>query len=69
MVKEEMINNAAVLVLGGAETSASTLSATTYLLLKNPETMKKLVQEVRSTFKSSDDIGEAKLQCKLAGRD
>ncbi|KAF2162336.1 hypothetical protein M409DRAFT_27340 [Zasmidium cellare ATCC 36951] len=56
MVKEEMVNNAAVLVLGGAETSASTLSATTYLLLKNPEVMKKLVEETRSTFKSSDDI-------------
>ena len=58
MVKEEMINNAAVLVLGGAETSASTLSAATYLLLQNPESMKKLVKEVRSTFKSSADIGE-----------
>ncbi|KAF7186799.1 Versicolorin B desaturase [Pseudocercospora fuligena] len=56
MTQAEMVNNASVLVLGGAETSATTLSGTTYLLLKHPDKMKKAVQEVRSAFKSSDEI-------------
>ena len=57
MSVDEMVNNTSVLVLGGAETSATTLSGTTYLLLKNPSVMKKLQQEIRSSFKSSEEIG------------
>lgn len=60
MSLDEMVNNTSVLVLGGAETSATTLSGTTYLLLKNPSVMKKLQQEIRSSFKSSDEIGMSK---------
>lgn len=57
MSVDEMVNNTSVLVLGGAETSATTLSGTTYLLLKNPFVMKTLQQEIRSSFKSSEEIG------------
>ena len=56
MTKDEMLNNAAILVLGGSETSATTLSGATYLLLKTPRVMKKLVNEIRSTFNSADEI-------------
>ncbi|KAK4955890.1 hypothetical protein LTR10_006829 [Elasticomyces elasticus] len=56
MSEGEMLNNATVLILGGSETSATTLSGATYLLLTNPEKMTRLVNEIRSEFKSSDDI-------------
>ncbi|EME48394.1 hypothetical protein DOTSEDRAFT_84037 [Dothistroma septosporum NZE10] len=56
MTQDEMVNNAAVLILGGAETSATTLSGTTYLLLTHPKVYKKLVHEIRSTFISSSEI-------------
>lgn len=59
MSLDEMVNNTSVLILGGAETSATTLSGTTYLLLKNPSVMGRLQQEIRSTFKSSDEIGKS----------
>ena len=56
MSQGEMLNNAAVLVLGGSETSATTLSGATYLLLKHPEVMKKLVHEIRTTFASDAEM-------------
>lgn len=56
MTKAEMVSNASVLVLGGSETTATLLSGTTYLLLKNPEVLKKLNEEVRSAFKDEDEI-------------
>jgi len=52
----EMASNASVMILGGSETTATLLSGTTYLLLKHPEVMKKLRDEVRSTFKHDDEI-------------
>ncbi|USW48351.1 Putative cytochrome P450 [Septoria linicola] len=52
----EMTNNAGVLVLGGAETSATTLRAATYLLLKHPDVMERLLEENRTTFKTDDEI-------------
>ncbi|KAI8965007.1 putative cytochrome P450 [Daldinia sp. FL1419] len=48
--------NAFILVLAGSETTATTLSGATALLLSHPETLEKLQQEVRSSFKSADEI-------------
>ncbi|RSM03265.1 hypothetical protein CDV31_010541 [Fusarium ambrosium] len=48
--------NASVLIVAGSETLATALSGITYLLLKNPETLRKLVKEVRSNFNSEDEI-------------
>lgn len=48
--------NAGLLVVAGAETTATLLSGITYLLLKNPEALSRLAEEVRSTFKSEDEI-------------
>jgi len=42
--------------LAGSETTATTLSGATYLLLSHPEVLKKLQHEVRSTFHSVDEI-------------
>ncbi|CAO2658512.1 Nn.00g062350.m01.CDS01 [Neocucurbitaria sp. VM-36] len=56
MSREEMTRNADLLVLGGSETTATLLAGTTYLLLKNPRVMKKVVDEVRTTFKAKEEI-------------
>jgi averantin hydroxylase len=53
---EEMKANASNLVLAGSETTATLLSGCVYQLLKNPEWMRKVTQEIRSSFKSKDDI-------------
>ncbi|KAL7937577.1 cytochrome P450 [Trichoderma chlorosporum] len=53
---DELCANASILILGGSETTASALAATTYFLALNPEPLKKLYNEVRSTFKSEDEI-------------
>lgn len=53
----ERVNmDASVLVVAGAETTATTLSAVTYLLLTNPDQMSKLLAEVRGTFKNENEI-------------
>ncbi|KAI0525454.1 cytochrome P450 [Xylaria bambusicola] len=51
-----MSMNASLLILAGSETTATLLSGATYLLTTNPNVLKKLEQEVRSTFKSDDEI-------------
>ncbi|KAK6386250.1 Sir2 histone deacetylase Hst2 [Exophiala oligosperma] len=47
---------AAIFMIGGTETTATSLSGTTYYLLRNPEWMEKLKTELRSRFKSLEDI-------------
>jgi averantin hydroxylase len=53
---DELVSNGGLLVIAGSETTASLLSGTIYHLCKNPSTLKKAVTEVRSTFKSADEI-------------
>lgn len=53
---EKLSSNAFILVLAGSETTATTLSGATYLVLSNPDVLQKLVQEVRGSFKSADEI-------------
>lgn len=50
-------SNASLFMVAGTETTATLLSGVTFHLLKNPETLKQLVDEVRSTFISADDMG------------
>ncbi|KAI8632604.1 trichothecene C-15 hydroxylase [Xylariaceae sp. FL1651] len=52
----EIVSNAGILVGAGAVNNASLLCGVTYYLLMNPETLKKLTAEVRSHFKSQEDI-------------
>lgn len=44
----EMHSNASIFMVAGTETTATLLSGLTYLLLKNPDKMKKVVAEVRA---------------------
>lgn len=52
----EMITNGSTLIIAGSETTATLLAGVTYLLLKNPQVMRKLQEEVRGTFQSDDQI-------------
>lgn len=52
----EMDSNAVTFLLAGSETTATTLSGVTFLLLKNPAVYARLVKEIRTTFTSSSDI-------------
>ncbi|OBR09484.1 Isotrichodermin C-15 hydroxylase [Colletotrichum higginsianum IMI 349063] len=53
---EQLAGNAAVLVLAGSETTSTTLSGATYLLLKHPDALRKVTQEVRSSFKDGSEV-------------
>ncbi|KAI0161392.1 isotrichodermin C-15 hydroxylase [Xylariaceae sp. FL1272] len=53
---EKLSSNAFLLVLAGSETTATTLSGATYLLLTHPEILEKLQIEVRSSFTESHEI-------------
>ena len=52
----EMIATSRTLIIAGSETTATLLSGVTYLLLKHPAVLQKLVEEVRSTFSSESEI-------------
>jgi cytochrome P450 len=56
LLLKELYPNAPILVFGGSETSATSLRYLTFLLLKNPVTMEKLVREIRETFSSMDEM-------------
>ena len=56
MTPLELRANSSTLIIAGSETTATTLTGTTYLLLRNPEKLAKLVHEIRSTFSSEDEI-------------
>ena len=56
MSRSEIDSNAALLILAGSETTATLLSGCTYYLLKNPDVYRKLVEEVRGSFKNEEDI-------------
>jgi averantin hydroxylase len=56
MSVEEMKSNASHIVLAGSETTSTLLSGCIWYLLRNPDTMAKTVQEIRSNFKSTEDI-------------
>lgn len=45
-----------LLLIAGSETTATLLSAVTFHLLKNPEVMKKLIDEIRGSFQDEDEI-------------
>jgi cytochrome P450 len=56
LTRGEMDADAVVFMVAGSETTATTLSGTTFLLLRNPEAYAKLCHEVRSSFASADEI-------------
>ncbi|KAK6381925.1 hypothetical protein LTS17_003810 [Exophiala oligosperma] len=56
MTLNEMGENANILIVAGSETTATLLSGTTFWLLKNPGSYKKLKDEVRSAFQDEKEI-------------
>lgn len=56
MTKEEIDSNANLILTAGSETTATLLSGATYFLLKNPDKLEKLKQEVRGKWQSYSDI-------------
>jgi cytochrome P450 len=53
---EQLRMNASILIIAGSETTATLLSGAVFLLTTNPEALKKLEHEVRSTFKNDSEI-------------
>ncbi|KAL7894093.1 cytochrome P450 [Trichoderma sp. SZMC 28014] len=53
---DEICSNASVLILAGSETTATALCSATYYLGSNPGPFKKLCDEVRSAFKTEEEI-------------
>jgi cytochrome P450 len=60
MTDEEIDATVALLVVAGSETTATLLSGCLYLLLRNPEKMKKLREELVAEFKNEDEISIAR---------
>lgn len=52
----KIVSTSVVFMIAGSETTATTLSASTYLALRHPPVWEKLVKEVRSSFESVSDI-------------
>ncbi|CCC10527.1 unnamed protein product [Sordaria macrospora k-hell] len=55
----EIVMNTALFTAAGSDTTATMLAAWTNLMLRNRDKYKKLVDEVRGTFKSASDISWA----------
>lgn len=59
-----IMGNAQTLIIAGSETTATALAAMTFWLIKHPDCLKKLQDELRGTFSSADEItGDATARC------
>jgi cytochrome P450 len=56
LTRDEMDSNAILFLAAGSETTATTLSGDTYLLLSNPQKYAALVSEIRNKFSSASEI-------------
>ena len=56
MTRDEIKATSGILVIAGSETTATLLSGATFLLLKNPSSLAKAVNEVRNSFVHASDI-------------
>lgn len=56
MTDKEILHNTQNLVLGGSETTATSLSTVTYLLATHKDVLRQLEDEVRNSFNSEDEI-------------
>ena len=52
----ELVSNTDTLIVAGSETTATLLCGVTYYLLRNPVSLRRCVEEVRSAFSSDDEI-------------
>jgi cytochrome P450 len=56
MNREEIVDTASILIVGGSETTATLLCGLTYWLLATPRVMAKLQKEIRDTYTTEEDI-------------
>lgn len=56
LTRGEMDANSSLFMMAGTETTATVLSGFTYLVLKNPDVLKKLTEEIRGAFDSFDEM-------------
>ncbi|KAJ8061999.1 hypothetical protein OCU04_009781 [Sclerotinia nivalis] len=56
MTREEICENASGLIIAGSETTATLLNGATYYLLQGPTVLKNLAIELRSNFKTQEDL-------------
>ncbi|KAK4617549.1 Cytochrome P450 monooxygenase [Fulvia fulva] len=56
LAEGEHYANSGFFLFAGSETTATALSGITFYLLKNPEYLAKLVEEIRSTYSKFDDM-------------
>ena len=56
LTKGELVSNSSILIMAGSETTATCMSGLIFLLTTNPEKMSALQREVRSAFKSQEDM-------------
>lgn len=56
MTQQEMEHNAALLILAGSETTATLLSGCTYYLLTHSYACQRLVNEIRGSFRTDEEI-------------
>ena len=63
---DELNAEANMLIIGGSDTTSTILSGFWFYLTRDPRVYAKLVEEIRTTFKSADDIktGPALISCK-----
>ena len=60
--REEHYSNASLFMIAGTETTATALSGATYYLLRNPDYLQKLTQEIRDAHDSFEEISLDSLQ-------
>ena len=61
MTREEIIKTSGLLIVAGSETSATCLSGAMFHLLKNPDTLTRLVNEIRTSFPDVNEMSMQKL--------
>lgn len=59
---KELITNGLAVVIAGSQLTTIAVATCTYLLCRYPDTLRELTQEVRSTFKSENEIDVASTQ-------
>ncbi|KAF1810322.1 cytochrome P450 [Eremomyces bilateralis CBS 781.70] len=62
LTRQEMYEHGNLFMIAGTETTATALSGLTWYLLKNPDKLKMLTEEIRGAFPSEDDITIERLQ-------
>ena len=63
--KDELDTQMQLLIFAGSETTAATLSAATWFMLKDPDVMRRLQKELRDAFQEFDEIVDVASTSKL----